>query len=36
MTKFIFYDKKCHDGFKKKNIIAFDTMNIFKENRILR
>lgn len=36
MTKFNFYDKNCHDGLKKKNIMAFDTMNIFKENRALR
>jgi len=35
MTKFNFYDKNCHDGLKKKNIIAFEAMNMFKKNKIL-
>jgi len=35
MTKFNFYDKKCHDELKNKNILAFDTMNIFNETKML-
>jgi len=35
MTKFNFYDNICHGQLKKKNIMAFEAMNIFKENKIL-
>jgi hypothetical protein len=35
MTKFIYYDKKCHDGLKKKKIIAFDAATkIYKNNAL--
>jgi hypothetical protein len=36
MTKFNFYDKKCHDELKNKNILAFDAVTIFKKNKMLK
>jgi len=36
MTFFFKNDKKCHDGLKKKNIMALDTTNIFSKNKMLK
>jgi len=35
MTFFLKNDKKCHDGLKKKNVMALDKTNIFKKNEML-
>ena len=35
MTKFIYYDKNCHDGLKKKNISTVENENIISKYKIL-